>query len=264
MERYEPVPEFLLGNKDTKLAMIVDPPEQSPQQAAARVEEFLQKGGSAVLIGGSGKIEPDVFHNVVVAVTQVTSDRSTVPVWILPGHIDQIPQNRYDLAGVFNYKYIMGSEGSFDEAYPPEARARVAVILSERQIPSISTLYILCGDPVSSVSRVSGIKPLDFSFQQSQERFLKDTQYWLERNVDCVFFESGSNSQKYVDRGVVLEVRQLIDTISPETLLIVSGGIRTPDQARLFANIADYVNVGGQFERNGVGDVQDFVFALRV
>jgi len=244
--------------------MIVDPPEQSSEQAAARVGEFLEKGGNAVLIGGSGAIEEAVFQGVVAAVTQVTDASDAVPVWVLPGHINQIPLSNRGIAGVFNYRHIMGSKGSFDNAYPALAREVVAARLTQRQIPSISTLYVLCGDPTASVSRVSGIEPLDLGSQQTHERFLDDTKYWLEGRVGCVFFESGSNTSQPVARNVVGRVRQLIDIISPETLLIVSGGIRTPDQARQFASIADYVNVGGHFERNGVSDTHSFVSALRI
>ncbi|RJQ36914.1 hypothetical protein C4559_04230 [Candidatus Microgenomates bacterium] len=248
--------------KRTKLSMIIDPPKQPPKVTAERIEKFLQKGGSAVLIGGSGFIEPDNFDRTVEAVTQVTSASSDVPVWILPGHLKQIPKGNKGVAGVLNYVHILGSQGDFENTYPKRTREYVAGILEQRQIPSIRTLYILCGDPNASVSQISGILPLDLSSSQAKAVLLDGVGHWLKNGINCVFFEAGSNSLEPANNGAVVQVRQIIDIISPSTLLIVSGGIGTPGQAKLFAGVADYVNIGGHFEGNGALDTADFVRAL--
>lgn len=259
----QPFSEGIPAQRQTKLSMIIDPPKQSPVVAAERVGTFIKNGGRAVLIGGSGEIDSDLFEETVERITRVTSSDLDVPVWILPGHIGQIPLRGKGIAGVLNYVHIMGSNSGFEDAYPQDDRSRVANILAQRKIPNISTLYILCGDPNASVSQVSGILPLNFSSPEVIDQLLKETLLWLKRKVQCVFFESGSNNLQHADRSSVLKVRHLIDWVSPDTTLIVSGGVRTPDQARLFAGIADYVNIGGHFERNGVEDATSFVNALR-
>lgn len=253
------------GKVDTRLAIIIDPPDQTPKEAALRVDEFIQRGGNDILIGGSGIIESNLFQDTVRAVTDVATRHSSIPVWILPGHLDQIPVGKRGVSGVLNYQYIMGSGGNdFDAVYPENARKFVSKTLKDRQIPSISTLYILCGDPNASVSRVSGILPLDFASLSVRERFLEDMNVWLARDIECVFFESGSNTLGPMDRNIVIQTRQMIDSFRTETSLFVSGGIRNPVHARLFAGIADYVVVGGYFERNGVKEVADFLAALKV
>lgn len=242
--------------------MIVDPPNQPSGITTERVGKFLQEGGSAVLVGGSGFIEPEVFDQTIDAILQATSENPSIPVWILPGDLRQIPKRNEGIAGVLNYVDILGSQGNFEVAYPSWAREYVAVTLAQRQIRSLNTLYVLCGDPNASVSRVSGIQPLDLSSLQTREKLVEDTSKQLEAGIDCVFFEAGSNSLEPANTNAVLRVRNLIDAISPTTSLIVSGGIRTPDQARQFAGIADYVNIGGHFERNGTHDTVEFVRAI--
>lgn len=238
---------------ETRLAIIVDPPKQTPEEAALRISEFIQRGGGGVLIGGSGAIEPILFQATVAKITTVATEAS-VPVWILPGHIGQIPTDQRGVTGVLNYAYIMGSGGKdFDTVYPMKARELVARTLRARKIPSISTLYVLCGDPNASVSRVSGILPLDLVSPSGGSRFLEDINTWLGR-VNCVYFESGSYALPH----------QLTDSLRAISPLFFIGGVRNHVYARLFAGIADYVVVSGRhFERNGVKDTSEFVAALK-
>lgn len=254
--------ESVLGKVNTQLAIIIDPPNQTVMEAASRVGEFIQRGGQGVLIGGSGAIEYTLFQDTVAAITDVTATAS-VPVWVLPGHIDQIPADRRGITGVLNYAHIMGSSGSgFQTVYPEKARVLVARTLQDRKIPSISTLYILCGDPNASVSRVSGILPLDLASPAGRNRFLENVNPWLGR-VQCVFFESGSNTLSPLDPEIVIRTRQIMYGLRVTSSLFVSGGIRNPAHARLYADIADFVVVGGHFERNGIKDASEFVAALK-
>lgn len=136
-------------------------------------------------------------------------------------------------------------------------------ILQDRKITSIPTLYILCGDPNASVSKVSGVLPLNLCSSLVNKRFLEDTSVWLNRGVKCIYFESGSGAGQPINRETVIQTRHLIDKLSTQVSLFVSGGVRTIEHARLFAGITDYVVVGGHFERNGVTEVPKFVEALR-
>lgn len=225
---------------------------------------LLNGGGQGVLVGGSGPIEQSLFQDTVSEITEVAIEDSSIPVWILPGHPDQIPKRGQRVKGILNYKYIMGSEGNtFDEAYPPQARNLMLITLQSGRIPSLSTLYILCGDPNASVTKVSGILPLDLTQPSVNGRFVKDMNYWLQNGIECAFFESGSGSLKPANRSSVVQTRQLIDQLKTQTTLFVSGGIRRPAQAKLFAGIADYIVVGGHFERNGVKDTPEFIVALK-
>lgn len=250
---------------ESKLAIIIDPPNQSPIVASLRVDEFIQRGGRGVLVGGSGAIESNLFQDTVTGIVDITTKYDSIPVWILPGHFDQIPVNGGGITGVLNYTYIMGNNGnSFDIAYPQKIREFILKTLQDRKITSIPTLYILCGDPNASVSRISGILPLDLASTSVNKRFLKDTSVWLGRGVECLYFESGSGSVQPINQNTIVQTRHLIDKLRTNSSLFVSGGIRNPNHVRLFAGIADYVVVGGHFERNGVKEVPEFVTALRI
>ncbi len=185
-----PLKEIWSGQTKTRLGMLIDPPKQSPAVSKERSIEFAKCGGEVILIGGSGFIDEDIFQETVQAVLDA---KTRFPVIIFPGHIGQIPKNPQGIAGVLNYQLILGEKGSdFDIAFPPRARVKLNEVLGQRRVPSISTLYILCGDPEASVSRVSGIYPVDLSQNDEPERVLNEVQKWLERKIDCVFLDAGS------------------------------------------------------------------------
>lgn len=249
---------------DTQLAIVIDPPNQAPKVASSRVDEFIQRGGRGILIGGSGPIEQNIFQDTVSSIVKITAQYKSIPVWIFPGDVRQIPESATGITGLLNYKQIMGGGGKdFQQVYPEKAREAVSKVLMDRGIESISTLYILCGDPNASVSKVSGILPLDLTCSATSQRFLKDAGFWL-KSVDCVYFESGSGAGQPINLDTVVQTRHLIDKLDTQVSLFVSGGVRNPTHARLFAGIADYVVIGGHFERNGVKDTNEFVTALRV
>jgi heptaprenylglyceryl phosphate synthase len=254
--------EFLRGNRFTRLGIIIDPIKQDPWTAAAKTRRFVNQGGDALFIGGSGYIGKNLFEDTVDAV--LSASRDVVPSYILPGHLEQFYFKNRAVTGVLNYREILGASGTpFDSLYPTEDRESVMKSLRKRGIADIGTLYILCGDPSSSVSKVTGITPLDLNQEETRIDFLNKMADWLKKEFECVYFEAGSNGKKPIDKKIVSMIHELAESLSPESAIMVSGGINTPEQAAEYKGIADYVIIGGHFERNGAGDVNDFVTALK-
>lgn len=244
----------------TRLAMLLDPPEQDPVLAGEKAAAFESFGGHAVLVGGSGHIDATVFHNTVEAVTQSLRH---IPLVIFPGHIHQIPQQAKGVTGVLNYQLIVGAEGAnFDAAFPPEARALFNQTLEQRGLAAIATLYILCGDPNASVSKVSGIAPADTSLPREQDRIIDTLIAQLDKGVDCVFFDSGSRATSSANPNVIVKARDVIRARSPHTLLFIGGGITEPTQASAYRDIADCLSLGTYFEKHGVENTAQFLAAL--
>lgn len=256
--------DFFYKKEATQLGMVIDPEKQTPQEAASRTLGFIKKGGNVVFVGGSGPIDSNIFNDTIGAIAGAAKEKDT-PIFMLPGDIGQIMMARKEISGVFNYRHIMGSGGnSFDTVYPPSVRKSASESLKKKDISDIATLYVLCGDPNASVSQVSGIRPLNLVSEQAQRQFLYDVRRQLGEgnDIDCIFFESGSNSEQRVNTQVILKMREMIDAVSPQTVLVVSGGIKTPNQAGCFAGIADCIDIGSHFEKNGIKDVGDFISTL--
>lgn len=245
----------------TNLGMLIDPPKQTFEVTKERVLQFSNQGGDVILIGGSGHINEEVFQGTVQAAVEAASG---LPIIIFPGHINQIPRSNKGITGVLNYQLIIGEEAAdFEKALPSQARAYLKKTLKERKIPSISTFYILAGDPNASVSKVSGIRPVDFSLPGEEERVLGEVRKWLEKEIECVFFDAGSHAKSSVSPDVILSARILINEISPHTLLFVGGGIAEPNEAAVYAGVADCISIGTYFERNGVANVDLFLSNLQ-
>lgn len=216
--------------QQTLLSMIIDPAEQSPYRAAIRTKNFISNGGNLVMIGGSGQIDDQLFQDTILSVTGITNAKD-IPALVLPGHIGQIPASNDGIAGIFNYKRILG-EGDFESAYPKEAREFVDLTLADRQINSISTLYVLCGSSDASVSKVSNILTMDFNNALLRDMFYEEVSGQLNDGVDVIFFEAGSRALGSVNNSVVKAVKEMINVSRAETLVVVSGGISTPQQEK--------------------------------
>jgi heptaprenylglyceryl phosphate synthase len=221
-------------------------------------------GGTVILIGGSGEIDSFIFQGTVEAITRITKSLDQISVIIFPGHLGQIPETGEGITGVLNYQYILGSPktDNFDEAYPVEARRQVEKILQERNLTSISTLYVLCGDPEASVSQVTGISPIDLQQPAQVDYLLFKVEEWLKRGIACVYLEGGSGSSRPVTPEIVGQVRGFIDRYSPQTLLFVGGGINSPEEVRAVVPKANCVVIGTHFETSNIAEMENLLSAL--
>jgi geranylgeranylglyceryl phosphate synthase family protein len=246
------------------LAMLIDPARQPIEVAAQRVSNFIDLGGTVILIGGSGEIDSFIFQGTVEAITRITKSLDQISVIIFPGHLGQIPETGEGITGVLNYQYILGSPktDNFDEAYPVEARRQVEKILQERNLTSISTLYVLCGDPEASVSQVTGISPIDLQQPAQVDYLLFKVEEWLKRGIACVYLEGGSGSSRPVTPEIVGQVRGFIDRYSPQTLLFVGGGINSPEEVRAVVPKANCVVIGTHFETSNIAEMENLLSAL--
>ncbi len=248
------------GHSNTHFGMLLDPTEQSSSAASDKVVEFENQGGEAILIGGSGHIDDAIFQGTVNSVVGVVRD---IPIIIFPGHTSQIPVESKGITGVLNYQMILGSgDSQFNKAFPLKAREQFQRILDARGLNSLATLYILCGDPSASVSKVSGIKPANLNDESEQRRVLEVVTKYLNEGIQIIFFDTGSRAQTSVNRHVIQETRVLIDNVAPDTFLFVGGGITGPEQAGIYKDLADCISIGTYFERNGVVNVAQFIAAL--
>lgn len=252
--------EIWFRSKKTRLGILIDPPKQPFSVAKKRTVEFANQGGDCVLIGGSGYIENQVFQGTIDAVLEAGAN---LPIIIFPGHIGQIPEKPKGITGLLNYELIIGDKSSrFEGALPSQAKEYLNKTLKQRGISSISTLYVLCGDPNASVSKVSGIKPVDLSVEREAQRALIEIQKWLKEKIDCVFFDAGSQAKTSANPEVLITVRSMINEISPKTLLFVGGGIAEPGQAAQYQGVADCLSVGTYFEKNGIMNMDLFLKAI--
>lgn len=245
----------------THIGMLIDPDKQTPTEALLRTQEFINQGGETILIGGSGYIDPTLFNETVENIVSVTRDEKVI---IFPGDIRQIPAEAYGITGVLNYSRIVGSMDSDSEAaYPAKAREYVNGKLVERKITSIPTLYILCGDERASVSKASGIKPVNLEYPMEQKRILEIITRHLRSSVSCVFFDTGSRSETSAPFDVIVEARKLIERYSPSALLFIGGGITEPKQATLYKGVVNCISIGTYFENNGATNTSEFIEALQ-
>lgn len=256
-----------LGSKrnGSTLAILIDPGKQSMEAVSKRTQKFIDNGGEVVLIGGSMMDEPSTFQETVEAVTNITRNNQDISVIIFPGDTKQIPQNGDGIKGILNYRYILGSpdRNKFETVFPQEARLYVEKTLREREINSIPTLYVLCGDSKASVSQVTGITPIDLHQTDQVSYLLFNLDKWLKAGVACIYLEGGSGSSRPVPAEIVQKTKVLIKRYSPRTLLFVGGGINDPVEVSGIRDDSDCVVIGKHFEDTDASDVDQFISSIK-
>lgn len=246
------------------LAILIDPGKQSKEAVSERTQKFIDNGGEVILIGGSMIDEPSCFQETVEAVTNITRNNQVISVIIFPGDTNQIPPNGDGIKGILNYRYILGSPdgNKFEAVFPKEARQYVERTLEEREIKSIPTLYVLCGDSEASVSQITGIAPIDLQQTDQVPYLLSNIEKWLKAGIACIYLEGGSGSSRPVPAEIVYKSKELIKRYSPRTLLFVGGGINNPERVSEIGHDSDCVVIGSHFESTNVNDVDQFISAL--
>lgn len=124
-------------------------------------------------------------------------------------------------------------------------------------------MYVLCGDPRASVSQVTGIQPIDLNKIDQSQFLLDKVRSQLRNGIACIYLEGGSGASQAIPVEIVAQVRQLINELSPQTLLFIGGGISKQEQVHTIASYADCIIVGTYLESQTPEQFRDAVRDLQ-
>jgi phosphoglycerol geranylgeranyltransferase len=198
-------------------------------KVAKKVEEL---GATAILVGGSSAIDQIELAKVV---TEIKS-HVTVPVILFPGNVTGVSPK----ADAILFSSLLNSENPY---FITEAQALGAVAVRKYGIEPLPTAYIIVGEGTAAwfVGRARGIP---FHKPNIAVMYSLAAQYMGMR---FVYLEAGSGASQNVPAEMVAAVRKHY-----EGMLIVGGGIRTPETAGQIAKAgADIIVIGTMIEKDG-------------
>ena len=196
---------------------------------AKNVEEA---GASAVLVGGSSAIDQMELAKVVTDIKSAT----TIPVILFPGNVTGVSPK----ADAILFSSLLNSE---DPYFITGAQALGAIAVKKYGIEPLPTAYIIVGEGTAAwfVGRARGIP---FHKPNLAVMYSLAAQYMGMR---FVYLEAGSGASQNVTPEMVSAVRKYY-----EGILIVGGGIRSPETAGQLAKAgADVIVVGTMIEKDG-------------
>ncbi|MDG6991039.1 MAG: geranylgeranylglyceryl/heptaprenylglyceryl phosphate synthase [Nitrososphaerota archaeon] len=243
MER-GPVEKHLIQTtkRNPIIAALIDPEEFTPRNAADTAAKAIASGTSLILVGGSTLANQSRLDAVVKAVRGHTKSHSghsksrEVPVVLFPGNITGV--SRY--ADAILFSSLLNSVNPY---FIIGAQALGATEVYKSKIESIPMGYLVFGNS-SATSFIGQVNSLPASKPNLAVIYSLAAQYLGMRTL---YLEAGSGSGEPISQEVIKAVRKAYNG-----LLIVGGGITSPDRAGKAANAgADILVVGNLLQTPG-------------
>ena len=227
----------------TRHITLIDPDKQSPQVAADRACVAIEAGSSMIFVGGSTDTPDEEVHATCVAIQESLELRAfaasqspdsdedywKVPVVLFPGGSHALSP----AADAITFMMLMNST---DRRFLVGEQVRGAPYLAKFGVDALPTGYLVChpGGKVGEVGSAELIMPNDTELVQAYS--LTAAMYGFK----LLYLEAGSGADRQVSPELICSAR------STEGLtLIVGGGIRTAEQAKIAADAgADWIVTG--------------------
>ncbi len=237
------VKEYIMKKLDSeKMHMtLIDPDDQSPEEAAKIAKLAKRAGTDAIMIGGSTGITRELMDKTIKEIKKVVD----LPVIIFPNSASV-------LSPYADALYFMSLLNSEDIDMVIGQQVKGAVYVKKMGIEPISMGYIIV-EPGMTVGKVGKARPIPRSRPELAVAYALAAEYL---GMSLVYLEAGSGAPEPVPANMIRAVKREI-TVP----LIVGGGIRTASAAREIGRAgADIIVTGTVVEvaediENVLGDI---------
>jgi phosphoglycerol geranylgeranyltransferase len=211
--------------KDHKLHLtLLDPEEQSPEEAVRIAKEAIAGGSDGIMLGGS-TTQPDELD----ATAKLLNENIDVPVILFPGNI----------SGVSKYAdaiFFMSLLNSTNPYWIIGAQALAAPGIRKMGIEIISMGYLVV-EPGGTVGWVGDAKLIP---QNKPDLAVAYAMAAECLGMKLIYLEAGSGANEHISEKMIAGVKKMTDLI-----VIVGGGIRNGEAAAKVAKAgADIVVTG--------------------
>jgi phosphoglycerol geranylgeranyltransferase len=207
----------LMENKRNKIHLtLIDPDKTTPEEAKRISLKASEAESNAILIGGSlGVFEPQLSELVR------SSKESGLPVILFPGNINGLTS----CADAVLFMLLLNSD---DPYYVGGVQAQAAPIILRMGLETIPTAYIIIGHG-GAAGYIGKARPIPY------ERGDIAAAYSLAGamlGAKIIYLEAGSGAPYPIPASTITLVRKVLDQVEFDGLLIVGGGINSPEIAK--------------------------------
>lgn len=208
---------------------LIDPDEQTPEEAVIIAKEAQRANSDGILVGGSITDQDDL--NLTVKALKENTD---LPVVLFPGNISGV--SKYADAILF-----MSLLNSTNPYWITGAQALSAPSIKKMGIETIPMGYLII-EPGGTVGWVGDAKPVP---RKKSDLALAYSMAAEFMGMRVIYLEAGSGADSHIPLDFIVKVKKLTDLI-----VIVGGGIRTAEDAREVSQAgADIVITGTVVEQ---------------
>ncbi len=232
-------------NNGTSFCVLIDPDEHSVESLESFVKAINKAKVDVILVGGSLHLGDASAHKY-----QIIKSESNCPVLLFPGSIAQLTPHvdavlYISVVSGRNPQYLIGDH------------VHAAPIIRQLNLEAIPTAYMLIdGGRVTSVEFMSGTKPIPHDKISIAVAHAMAAEYL---GFKLIYLEAGSGAVNTVSPEMIKAVKSAV-----EIPVMVGGGIKTPEMAKILANAgADFIVTGNVLEKeNSVSLLEAFTQAL--
>lgn len=249
LDEYNNTLEYLTSlDNVTGHATLIDPEEQSPEEAAKITQIAIEAGTDLILIGGSTTNKKSVEETVETiqevmelqqwAATQNSifeNQKTSVPVILFPNASSTLSKK----ADALLFMSLLNSNST---KYLVDEQLKATEYIFNNNIETISTGYIVFepGMKVGEVGDANLIKNNDTKSTKAWSRLAKYFDFKI------LYLEAGSGSPEPISSEIISTSKREFNG-----LLFVGGGIKTIEQAKTISQAgADWIVTGNILESN--------------
>ncbi|MBE6493091.1 MAG: geranylgeranylglyceryl/heptaprenylglyceryl phosphate synthase [Methanosphaera stadtmanae] len=190
---------------------LIDPDEQTPDEAVIMAQEAKKAGTDALLLGGS-ITDQDELNQTVKAL----KENVDLPVILFPGNVTGV--SKYADAVLF-----MSLLNSNNPYWLMGAQALAAPSIKKMGLETIPMGYLIV-EPGGTVGWVGDAKPVPRNKSDLAVAYSLAAEFL---GMKVIYLEAGSGADSHVPLDFIMKVKKLTNLI-----LIVGGGIRTAADAK--------------------------------
>ncbi|MCE4612600.1 MAG: geranylgeranylglyceryl/heptaprenylglyceryl phosphate synthase [Desulfurococcales archaeon] len=227
---------------------LIDPHKTGPEDAAKVASIAEDSGSDAILVGGSIGVYEPRLSNVVAAIKA----SSGLPVILFPGSIAGLTPK----ADAVLFMYLMNSDETY---YITGAQAQASLVVLEMGLEPIPTAYIIVGYG-GDAGYIGKARVIPY---EKKEIVAAYALAGAMMGARLVYLEAGSGAPRPVPEEAVGLAKSLLAKARLETLLVVGGGVRTPDVAEKLARAGADVLVTGNITEEDPGRLASIVDSFK-
>ena len=228
---------------------LIDPDKQMPEKSAEIAERAKRLGSDAIMVGGSHPIQAMYLDECVKAIKA----KVDLPVILFPSAHSGI-------SAYADAVFFMSLLNSKSPQYIIEEQVKGAVLVKNYRLEPLSMAYLIVDSgETTSAGWVGDVRPIPREKPEFAVGYALAAKYFGMR---FVYLEAGSGAKHPVPDEMVKMVKE---SIGPEMLLIVGGGIRDEKTAREKVKAgADIIVTGTLGEKEGEeGKLREVIIAVR-
>lgn len=211
--------------EDHKLHLtLLDPEEQSPEEAVKIAKEAIAGGSDGIMLGGS-TTEPEELD----ATAKALRENVDVPVILFPGNISGVSKHADAI-------FFMSLLNSTNPYWIIGAQALSAPGIKKMGIEILSMGYLVV-EPGGTVGWVGDAKLIPRNKPDLAVAYAMAAEFF---GMKLIYLEAGSGANEHIPEQMIAGVKKMTDII-----VIVGGGIRDGETAAKIAKAgADIVVTG--------------------